>query len=254
MPAHDNHTASSDPISACHPPDITRFAAADPRTPARAGHALDRTIVARPVGGTGHRVGTAHPRDRAGVERLAPRHRARGVPAAPQGCWWDMTAALVNLPPVEPREAAPTPFWAALIDPASQPTSIPGAAYAADLRTAGAAATTSDRSLNVTGASLRHRSMSPSPTSPPPVKPSTGGSEYSPPSRCAAAESWPFSPAATTNPHQAGRSSTRPASSSPPPKTPTFSTCSTSSSPPAPSSPHARTRRVPAEAAGSRRP
>ena len=47
----------------------------------------------------------------------------------PQGCWWDMTAALVGLPPVDPRKAAPTPFWAALIDQASQPTSIPGAAY-----------------------------------------------------------------------------------------------------------------------------
>ena len=63
-----------------------------------------------------------------------------------------MTAALAGLSPVDPPHAAPTPFWAGLIDPASPPTSTPGAAGAADLPTAGAAAATRGRSLNVTGA------------------------------------------------------------------------------------------------------
>jgi len=70
---------------------------------------------------------------------------------SPGGCWWDLTAALAGLPPVEPPPAAPTPFWAGLIDPASPPTSTPSPAGAADLPTAGAAAATSGRSLNVTG-------------------------------------------------------------------------------------------------------
>jgi hypothetical protein len=63
-----------------------------------------------------------------------------------------MTAALVGLPPVDPPQAAPIPFWAGLIDPASPPTSTPSPAGAADLPTAGVAAATSGRSLNVTGA------------------------------------------------------------------------------------------------------
>ena len=242
MPAHDNHTRHRHIPSA--PASRRTAPRPDPRT--RRGRVTPSTApsVARPVGAPATVwAPPIHATGQAWTDWLHATVRAAFLP--PQGCWWDMTAALVGLPPVDPPERRTHPVLGrphrpgvpADLDTGRRRRGRSAYRRRGSQRRAIAHSTSPVRSH-------RHRSTSPSPTSPPPVKPSTGGSGCSPPSRCAAAESWPFSPAATTNPHQAGRSSTRPAPSSPPPRTPTFSTCSTSSSPPAPSSPHARTRRV----------